>query len=428
VPSTHSRGDYGDTPEAIRADVTRLAEAGNAAGLRALVDQLPARQELHYERHRARALALALAGALEAAEAELAVAFAGHGPTTAAVAADLAQVRLLAGHPDEALAALTPALRAGGGADPSVQRVAGEIARARRGGWRKAAAAGLAARPLWHAAPVAAAAVGGALRGRGQPVPFGRLALVAVCLAGAVSTIALLPRGTIDGIDRLRPHVQHGAEAPAVVRAPNATPGHAAGRSGRPTSPGTAPGVSLSALGVPTGLASIRGGPSQPLPAPKPPPSAPEAPGTPPQPEPTPPPAPSPSPSPTPTPTPTPTPAPQPAPSTPAPSGAASTPPPTSRPTTASSGSSGKGKGHGNDKPKDRPKPKEKDKDKPNRPSVPAPASTQPAPSTQTAQPEQEQESGDSDDHGKDKGKEKGDDGDKGHGDDGNGKGKDKGK
>lgn len=423
MPSTHSRGDCGDTPEAIRAEVTRLAEAGNVAGLRALVDQLPARQELHYERHRARALALAIGGALEEAEAELAVAFAGHGPATAAVAADLAQVRLLAGRPDDALAALTPALRAAGAADPSVRRVAGDIAGTRRGAWRKVAVAGLAARPFWHGAPVALAAVGGALRGRGQPVPFGRVLLAAVCLAGAVSTIALLPRGTIDGIDRLRPHVPPTNEAPAVVHAPNPTREKGEEGSGRGSANSNASGPSLSALVGPTALASIRGGPSQPAPAsPEPSPNPPEAPDTPPQPEPT--------PTPTPSPTPTPTPTPQPAPTTSAPSGATSAPPITSRPTgqTPTTGSTGRAKGGGKDKEKAKARPKAKAKDKPGRPSPPAAAPTQPAASSQS-QPEQESENTHSDDHGKDKDKEKGDEGDKGHGgDDNNQKGKDKGK
>jgi hypothetical protein len=91
-----------------------------------------------YEAHRARAFALARGGSADAALAELNRGWGDEWPDPPSYMADVAEVRLLAGEPPEALEALRLAVRGAAHLEPRVPRLAGDCVRARPQLWRQA--------------------------------------------------------------------------------------------------------------------------------------------------------------------------------------------------------------------------------------------------------------------------------------------------
>jgi hypothetical protein len=86
---------------AARAAVSQAALARDEDALRAIADSLPPLVAYAYERHRARAFANAIRGARDSAVAELCLGVAACAPTAATFVADSAQLRLLAGEPEQ---------------------------------------------------------------------------------------------------------------------------------------------------------------------------------------------------------------------------------------------------------------------------------------------------------------------------------------
>ncbi|MFL5925928.1 MAG: hypothetical protein ACJ77E_03225 [Gaiellaceae bacterium] len=109
--------------KALRDELWRLAKTGDAAALRRAGDVLEG-----YDAHRARAFALALRGRGDDAVAQLEEGAADGWPFPAALAADRARVRFLAGDYQRSLAALEPAVHAADRVDPATADLAADIA------------------------------------------------------------------------------------------------------------------------------------------------------------------------------------------------------------------------------------------------------------------------------------------------------------
>ena len=159
---------------ATRDEITKLAVVGDTVGLRRVADRLPATVDASYDRHRARAMALALEGKSDQAVAELNAGAADRLQDPSTVAADFAELRLLAGDPRAAVDALAYGLTAPPARGP-----------------RRALAGALAG------AGAVAGAIGSSLRVERPIDDRVRVAAGAAALAAAVIALLLLPR-TLD--------------------------------------------------------------------------------------------------------------------------------------------------------------------------------------------------------------------------------------
>jgi hypothetical protein len=142
----------------------RLAREGDAPGLERAAAMLLEGAVL-YEGHRARAFALAVQGRADDALAELNAGWTDEWPFPSVYALDVARVRYLAGELDEALAALTLAVRGSERVDPAVAELAAACVRRSRRCWaralRLALAGGTAAQRAAASAAVLRARFGG---------------------------------------------------------------------------------------------------------------------------------------------------------------------------------------------------------------------------------------------------------------------------
>ncbi len=284
---------------AKRDEITKLAVVGDVAGLRAAANSLPPTLDFAYDRQRARAMALALEGKSDQAVAELKSGSAAQLQTPSTVAADLAEIRLLAGDPKAAVEALSLGLE--------------EPERARH----RALAGALAAA---GAAAGAAAATAAAKLRLERPVDDRlRIAAGGAALGSAVIALLLLPR-TLDDENGGRTATQLARPdrpRPSVVRVaspPAPTPGESRSRARDVSSEEASEGSSQATSAV--GAGSSFGDVGQGSPAPGA--SAPDRPTRPPRAEP-------------PSPTPQPGPAPTQPPASSPPSEPSSSPPATTR-------------------------------------------------------------------------------------------------
>jgi hypothetical protein len=127
-------------------EVWRLAQAGDASGLRGAADLLleGGEQDLAYEGHRARAFAIAGEGDAGDALAELDRGRTRSWPFPGAHAIDIARIHFLAGDYAGAVAALEPAIRHAERVDDSARELLRDCVRRDRGLRRRALRAAVA--------------------------------------------------------------------------------------------------------------------------------------------------------------------------------------------------------------------------------------------------------------------------------------------
>jgi hypothetical protein len=194
----------------VRAEIGRLARAGDPEALRAFADALPSTEAYAYERHRARAFALALTGATDSARTSLNLAAAAEPPTTGMLAEDTAQLHLLLGDVPGTLAALELAL----GSELPLQEPASLLAQAVRvapAEWRRAASLAVTAGPR-----SVAAVAGASIEAYSDRGPF-RVGVLLAGLATVVVVLLGLPALLSDGPEREPP----GVTAPEATAQPH---------------------------------------------------------------------------------------------------------------------------------------------------------------------------------------------------------------